>query len=129
MAFLKGKDGVVKFGTDSLAHIQNWNVDEQGDTVEGWGMGDTAATSFSTIQRWSGSLECYIDPTETTATLAIDDEVALTLLPGGEVAGLPSWTGNAAITSIASSGAKDGIPIMTISFANKGPLTKGTVSA
>lgn len=128
MAFLKGKDGVVYFGTPKakLGHVQNWNLDEEADTVDGWGMGDTYETSFTTIKRFSGATEVYMDPTAPQHTLKVGDEIALELYPGGETTGSAYFSGNVTVTAAARSADKGGIPTVKISFKGRGALTQAT---
>ncbi|WP_116134339.1 hypothetical protein [Tropicimonas sp. IMCC34043] len=130
MPFMKGRDGVVKAGSPvaALGHVQNWNVDYQADEVRGWGMGDDFETAFTTIKRWNGSVEVYLDATDPSASIDVGDEIAVEFYPGGETAGLTYWSGTAAITGQPASGSKDGIPTMTINFSGRGALTKTTVS-
>lgn len=127
MPFYKGRDGVVKVGTAALGHVQNWNVDVSADEVRGWGMGDEWDSGFTTVKRWSGSVEVYLDATDESDTLAVGDEVSLDFYPGGESTGNTYLSGTAAILSLASSGAKDGIPMLTVNFSGKGALSKTTV--
>lgn len=127
---LKGKDGVVKFGAPlaALGAVQNWNIDEQSDTVSGWGMGDDYENSFTTVKRWSGSCEVYLDFADASDDLAVGDEIAIELYPGGETVGSGYFSGTVIITGLARGGAKDGIPTLNINFRNQGALTKGTAA-
>jgi len=127
---LKGKDGVVKFGSPlaALGAVQNWNIDEQSDTVSGWGMGDDYENSFTTIKRWSGSCEVYLDFADASDDLAVGDEIAIELYPGGAAVGSGYFSGTVIITGLARGGAKDGIPSLNINFRNQGALTKGTAA-
>lgn len=128
MAFLKGKDGAVYLGTPraKLGHVQNWNLDEEADSVDGWGMGDAYETSFTTIKRFSGAAEVYLDPAAPQHTLRVGDEIALELYPGGEIVGSAYWSGNVTLTAMARSGDKGGIPSVKISFKGRGALTPMT---
>ena len=131
MAFLKGKDGAVYVGTPKakLGHVQNWNLDEEADSVDGWGMGDDYETSFTTIKRFSGAAQVYIDPTAPQHTLVVGDEIALELYPGGEAVGSAYFSGNVCVTAMARSGDKGGIPDVKISFKGRGTLTRATKTA
>lgn len=128
MPFYQGRDGVVKIGTDTVGHVQSWNVDETADEVRGWGMGDTYDTGFATIARWSGSVEVYIDGTDPSDALAIRDEVAVEFYPGGEASGNVYLSGTAQVLSLARSSSKGGIPMLTINLTGRGALSKTTVT-
>lgn len=125
---LKGKDGVVKFGTPAVAvlKVQSWNLDPQADEVSGWGMGDEWEESFTTIKRWSGSAEVYLNPAD-AAVPGLGEAVAAELFPGGETSGSGFFSGNVVVTGAAKSGSKDGIPTLTINFKGTGALTESTV--
>ncbi|MGX0875925.1 hypothetical protein ACSSV4_000597 [Roseovarius sp. MBR-154] len=125
---LKGKDGVVKFGTPVAAvlAVQSWNLDPQADEVSGWGMGDEWEESFATIKRYSGSVEVYLNPAD-AAVPDLAETVAVELFPGGETTGSGFFSGNVVITGKAMSGSKDGIPTMTLNIKGTGALTESTV--
>ena len=127
---LRGFDGVVKTGTGptDLVKVQSWNIDAQADTVEGWGMGDTWATTYGTVSRWSGSVEFYLPSDGMPSDLVTGTTIALELYPGGEVSGTGYWSGDAVVTGTPSQGAKDGIPTVTFNFAGTGTLTNTTVA-
>ena len=127
---LKGKDGVIYVGTPKvqLGHIQSWNIDLQADQVSGWGMGDEYETSFTTVKRWSGSFEAYLDFSQAFAAISVGDELDVELYPGGESIGSGFFSGRVAVTGLPMSGSKDGIPLVTINFASRGDLTTGEVS-
>ena len=44
MATFKGNDGSVLIGTDVMAQVISFSVDETADTIETTSMGDTAKT-------------------------------------------------------------------------------------
>ncbi len=128
---LKGKDGVIRVGgsSDRLGGVQNWNIDPQVDVVAGWGMGDAAEEAFSTISRYSGSMEVYLDHADPSDDINPGDVMDVDLYPGGETSGSGYYSGSILVTGTPMSGSKDGIPTKTINFRNSsGVLTKATVS-
>jgi hypothetical protein len=130
VASYRGKDGVLRIG-DPLApvgNLQNWNLDETTDTVAGWGMGDTYENTFTTVRRWTGSAEVYLDDADPTGDLRVGDEIALELYPGGVVTGSGYFSGTAMITGLNRSGDKAGIPGLTVNFLGSGALTPATAA-
>lgn len=127
---LKGKDGVVKFGDplETLGKVQDWNVDEQADTVSGWGMGDEYESTFTTVKRWTGSVTVYLNPADPSDDLGVGDELATELYPGGETTGSGYFSGDVIITGLNRSSSKDGIPVLAINFRNQDALVKGTAT-
>ncbi len=127
---LKGKDGVVYFNAerDKMGAVQNWNIDEQADIVSGWGMGDEYESSFTTVKRWTGACEVYLDPSDASHAITIGDEIPIELYPGGEASGSGYFSGNVIITGLSRSGSKDGIPTLNINFQNQGGLAVASVA-
>ena len=129
MAILKGKDGIVRVGTDDVKHVQSWNLDPQAETAQGWGMGDEWKTTFATVKSYSGSIEVYDDPADPAyAALVLGDEVAVDLYPGGDGSGAKYFSGNMVITGTPRSGSKDGIPTLTFNVTGNGALTEASVA-
>lgn len=128
---LKGKDGIVYVDNPRarIGKVQNWNLDEQADVVSGWGMGDVGEASFTTITRYSGSFEAYLDFADASDDLSVGDTLPLELYPGGEAVGSGYFSGNILVTGISRSGAKDGIVSLSVNFRNaSGTLNKGTAT-
>jgi hypothetical protein len=126
---LRGKDGVVRAGPDALASVQSWTLDEEVDTVSGWGMGDDAETTFGTVKRFMGSFEVYTKDTGPNSALRPGvAEVPLELYPGGEGSGSGYFSGTVIITTRGMSGSKDGIPTTSFNFKGTGALSQATVA-
>ncbi|MQQ09108.1 hypothetical protein GFB49_11635 [Epibacterium sp. SM1979] len=128
---LKGKDGVFRYGAskERVGAVQNWNIDESADVVAGWGMGDAGESAFTTVSRFSGSVEFYLDPTDPGDDIAIGDTFEIDLYPGGETSGSAYFTGTILVTATPMAGSKDGIPTKTVNFRNaSGTLSKNTVA-
>lgn len=128
MAIQKGKDGVIRFGSGTgakLLHVQSWNIDVSTDTNETWSMGDEWTDNEGTVKKFSGSVECYLDFAD-AARPGVGEVVEFDLYPGGEATGSGYFSGRALITGTPFSGAKDGTPIVSLNFVNKGGLTEAT---
>ena len=79
------------------------------------------------VKGWSGSVECYYDPADTVQSgLEVGDVVALNLYPGGDGAGARYFSGNAVVSAVPLSGAKDGWVSVTFNFTGKGALASAT---
>lgn len=129
MAKMHGQHGVVKVGTDGLAHVQSWNIDLQAAALEGYSMGESWTDAEVGVKKWSGSLECYYDPSDAgQIALDVGSIVTLSLYPGGESSGDPYREGSAIITGNPLSANKDGWVTVTFNFMGKGPLTLATVT-
>lgn len=126
-----GRLGSVKVGSNSVAEVKSFSVEETGDTAEDTSMGDQWRTYKPTLNSWSGSVEAQLDETDSTGqgALTVGAEVALSLYPDGETSGDVELTGNAIVTGVSRSIPFDGIVTVSFTFQGNGALTVGTVSA
>lgn len=131
MAFHTGKNGAVRIGTGpaaAVAAVQSWSLDEQAETVKGWGMGDAFTTSETLMRSWSGSVECYLDPADATQTaLTVGSSVALALYPHSTAEGATYYSGNAVITGRPISASKGDFVSITFNFEGQGAHVTDTV--
>ena len=131
MAFYHGKDGVFKVGANTVAECQEWSVEDEVDVAPAPAQGQEWERINTGEKRWSGSLTCWHDMTDTNGQLAIDDagnSVTLNLYPEGETSGLRELTGTAIVTKVTHGSAQgDNVPI-TIEFRGNGALTKNLVT-
>ena len=130
MATFKGNEGVVLIGTDAMAEVISFSVDETADTIEDTAMGDTAKTYKASFTDFSGSVETYFDDTDTNGqnTFLIGDTVSLALQMVGNTSGDHKLSGSAIITGRDISVAADGMVEATFSMQITGGLTEGTVA-
>ncbi|MEP1612665.1 MAG: hypothetical protein ABJL72_12185 [Roseobacter sp.] len=91
-------------------------------------MGDEYESTFTTIKRWSGSVEVYLDFADNSDDVEIGDEIPLELYPGGETTGSGYFSGNVIVTGLSRGASKEGIPNLNINFRNQGALVKGTTT-
>ena len=71
MANHTGVDGVVKVGTNTVAEVRDWSVNETADTIEDTTMNDTSKTFQAGLKSWHGSLNALWDETDTTGQEAL----------------------------------------------------------
>ncbi|MBJ2152638.1 hypothetical protein [Paracoccus sp. IB05] len=129
MAIIHGKDGIVKIGAADFGHVQSWNLDVTADVAEAYSMGEDWKDAGVGVKGWSGSLECYFDPADGTQDdIEVGTVVALNLYPGGDDTGAAYYSGNAVVSGIPLSGAKDGWVAITFNFTGKGALAKAVAA-
>ncbi len=130
MANHTGVDGVVKVGSNAVAEVRNWSVNETADTIEDTTMNDTSRTYQVGLKSWNGSMTCFWDETDTSGQVAltIGASVTLNLYPEGATTGDTYYTGTALITSIGVSVPTNGMIERTIGFQGTGALTIGTAA-
>jgi len=128
MANHKGSEGLVKVGTNTVAEVKSWSVEENADTIEDTTMGDTARTFQAGLTDWGGSLECFWDETDSTGqgALTIGAQVTLNLYPEGATTGDTYYTGTAIVTGITRQAALDGMVEASFTFKGTGALSEST---
>ena len=129
MATHKGSEGIVKVGSNSVAEIRSYSIEESADTLEDTSMGDSARTYKPSLTSFSGSLDVFWDETDTSGqgALSIGSEVTLNVYPEGDTTGDIYYTGSAIVTGVSRTGAFDGLVEASISVQGNGALTETTV--
>jgi len=129
MATHTGSEGTVKVGSNAIAEIRSFSIEESADTLEDTTMGDTARTYKSSLTTYTGSLDVFWDETDATGqgALTIGAEVVLNLYPEGDTTGDTYLTGSAIVTGRSVSSSFDGLVEMSISVQGNGALTTTTV--
>ena len=128
MATHKGSEGTVKIGTDAVAEIRSYSLEESADTLEDTSMGDSARTYKSSLTSFSGSIDVFWDETDTAQNaLSIGSEVTLNVYPEGDTAGDTYYTGTAIVTGVSRSASFDGLIEASVSVQGTGALTSTTV--
>jgi|TARA_R100000030_G_scaffold100255_2_gene92881 hypothetical protein len=128
MATHLGKEGTVQVGSNAIAEIRGFSIDETIDTVEDTSMGDSAKTYLASIKDFSGSVDVIYDETDTNGqtALSVGSSVTLNFAPEGTDSGDVKLTGTAIVTGKSVSSSFDGLVESTISVQGTGGLTTGT---
>jgi predicted secreted protein len=129
MATHKGSEGIVKVGSNSVAEIRSYSIEESADTLEDTSMGDSARTYKPSLTSFSGSLDVFWDETDSSGqgALSVGSEVTLNVYPEGDSAGDTYYTGSAIVTGVSRTASYDGLVEASISVQGNGALTESTV--
>lgn len=129
MATHTGSEGTVKVGSNAIAEIRSFSIEEQADTLEDTSMGNTARTYKSSLTSFSGSVDVLWDENDSSGqgALTIGAEVTLNLYPEGDASGDTYLTGSAIVTGRSISSSYDGLVEMSITVQGNGALTTTTV--
>ena len=129
MATHAGSEGTVKVGSDAIAEIRSFSIEETADTLEDTSMGDAARTYKPSLTSFSGSVDVFWDETDSAGqgALTIGAEVTLNLYPEGDTAGDTYLSGAAIVTGRSVSSSFDWLVEMSISVQGNGALTQTTV--
>ena len=125
MATHKGSEGTVKVGSNAVAEIKSYSIEESADTLEDTSMGDSARTYKPSLSNFSGSLDVFWDETDTNGqgALSIGSEVTLNFYPEGDTTGDTYYSGSAIVTGVSRSASFDGLVEASISVQGTGALT------
>mgnify|MGYP001163540084 FL=1 len=128
MAIHKGNDGTVRVGSNVIAHITSYTLDEAADTVEKTALGDSSKSFMVTLTSFSGSVDVFFDDDDTAQNaLTIGAEVTLDFLPEGTGSGEARFTGTAIVTGLSLNTDPNSLVQQSITFQGSGGLTKTTV--
>jgi hypothetical protein len=128
MATHKGQDGIVKVGSDAVAEVRSFSIEETADTVEDTVMTDTSRTYITTLKSFSGSLDVFWDETDTNGqvALAVGNSVTLAFYPEGDTTGDTYYSGTALVTGFTRTASFDGMVEASITVQGSGALTTAT---
>lgn len=126
-----GNEGVVKVGSNAIAEIQSYELNESIEMAENHSMGDTWKTHITGVKSWQGSVTCWWDEADTNGQQALTNgaSVTLNLYPEGDASTDVYKTGTATVSEVQISAAKDGIVTCTFNFTGNGALTQAVVGA
>lgn len=130
MATFKGNEGTVLSGSNAVAEIRSFTVNETADVIEDTAMGDAAKTYVASFKDATATVECYFDDTDTTGQGSFDVGASVTVnfQMEGNTSGDHKLSGTALITGKDVSSASDGMVEATYTMQITGGLTEGTVS-
>ena len=127
MAIHKGSEGTVHVGTDAVAEIRSYSVEETADTLETTSMGDAARTHLASLTSFSGSLDVYWDEVDTAQiALTVGTSVTIKFYPEGTASSAKYYSGTAIVTGVTRSASFDGLVEASISVQGTGALTLAT---
>ncbi len=130
MATHKGSEGTVKIGSNAIAEVRTWSINQTADTIEDTTMGDSARTYQSSLNTWDGSVDVFWDETDTSGQVActIGSTVTLNVYPEGATTGDTYFSGSAIVTGVTRTASFDGMVESSITFKGTGALSISTAS-
>lgn len=130
MATFSGSDGVILVGTDQVAEVRSYSIDETMDTLEDTSMGDTSRTYKTSLKSFSGSADVFFDDTDTSGQggLTVGTSATLNIQMEGNTTGDHKLSGTVLVTGRTITASFDGLVEASITFQGTGALTESTVS-
>ena len=127
MAVLKGSEGVIKVGANTVAEVRSYSLDESADVVEKTAMGDSSRSYLSTLTQFTASVDVFFDETDTAQTaLSVGSTVTLEVYPEGTSTGDTYYSGSALVTGFTRSASFDGLVEASVTLQGSGGLTTST---
>ncbi len=127
MAIHKGSEGTVHVGTDAVASIKSYSVEDTMDTIEVTTMGNTFRDYKTSLESFSGSLDVFWDEVDTAQiALQAGSEVTLKFYPEGTASTAKYYSGTAIVTGVSISASFDGMVEASISVQGKSALSLDT---
>ena len=117
MATFAGSAGVILVGSNALAEVRSYSIDETMDTLEDTAMGDTTRSFKPSLKNFTGSADVFFDDTDANG------QVALAVGSSGK----HKMSGSILVTGRTISASFDGMVEASISFQGNGALTEATV--
>ena len=132
-----GSQGIVYVGSDAVASIRSFSIEETQETIDATTMSTTGANAFRTnkptFKSWSGTVDVFwtVTPAGTTSdggaacasTRPGNTEVTFHFWPSGDNSNELGYTGNALITSRTISTSVDGMVEASFSVVGTTALT------
>ena len=129
MATHTGSEGTLKVGSNAVAEIRSFTINETGETIEDTSMGDTSRTFKVGLKTFTASVEVFFDETDTTGQGALDvgSEVTLNVYPEGDASGDTYFSGSTIVTGKTVTSSFDGMVEASFELQGTGALTETTV--
>lgn len=130
MSTIHGSAGIVKVGSNAVAEIESFSIEESAEFADNTPMGTTARTSHETpMTSWSASVECMLDESDTTGQGAFvaGATVAAKFYVDGDASGKAERSGTLRVTGVSISQPKDGMVTVSFSGQGSGALAKAAV--
>lgn len=129
MATHHGKQGVCKFGANTIGELVNWTLTEGVEVQDDGVVGDEWKTHLIGRKEWSGSVTVRMDKSDTAqAAMTVGASGAFSFYPEGEANGDSFKIGTATITEVGERVELDGVVEQSFSITGNGALTVDTVS-
>lgn len=128
MATHHGREGVVKVGSNTVAEVTSFTINETAQVIDDSALTDEWDTHLLGTKSWDAELTAHWDETDTTGqgALTIGASVTLNLYPEGATTGDVYYTGTATVVSISRSVARNQTITATIRCQGSGALTQST---
>lgn len=129
MAVHTGSEGTVKVGSNAVAELKSYTIEETGDVIETTALGDTSRTYVAGLKTFTGTIDVYWDETDSSGqgALTVGSQITINFYPEGDGAGDTYYTGTAIVTGRSVTGTTDGTVDRSFTIQGTGALSETTV--
>lgn len=129
MAKVRGNDGTVEIGGNTVASVSRFTLDETMEPIEDTDLGETAKGYAAGDTTWTASIECKWDKADTTGqgAMTIGASVTVSLQPEGDTTGDETRSGTALVTGRSAVNEKGSMVMQNFTLLGDGALTVGSV--
>ncbi|MEL0003628.1 MAG: hypothetical protein VW620_11495 [Rhodospirillales bacterium] len=130
MATFTGSAGVILVGSNQVAEVRNYTIEENMDVIEDTVMGDGNRSFQASLKSFTGSADVFFDDTDSSGqgALTVGSSVTLSFQMEGNTTGDHKLSGTALVTGRSITASFDGMVEASLTFQGTGALTEGTVS-
>lgn len=128
MATIRGNDGSVSIGGNTIVKVVSFELDVERQLLEDTGMGDAARTYKGGFSAWNGRITCRFDPADTTGQKVMIDDILAASAPASKAMIFTdesgqTWSGNALPIRMGLRQEIDGIVEIDFELQGDGALT------
>lgn len=123
-----GKNGVVKFGSDTVVALTGFDIDETIGLQDTTACGDVAEVHAVDIPGWSGSIKMNVEHGAVGQELRAGEAIAFEGYTEGDGVGKTYFSGPATVESMKLQSEVRGVVTREYSIKGNGPLAVGVVS-
>jgi hypothetical protein len=129
MAKVRGNDGVVKVGANTVASVNRFTLDETMEPIDDTDLGTQAKEFAAGDTSWTAEIECKWDKADSTGqgAMTIGTSVTIALQPEGDTTGDERRTGTALIAARGAVSEKGSMVMQSFSLQGTGVLTVDSV--
>ena len=124
MAAVAGKDGLLKIGNDTMAEVQNWNLDASAEMLDSASLGDEWKEKTPGLGEWTATVEVSWSMGD-TAQVAVQNAFLnkTSVSPKLYTNSTNYYSGTAYVSSLSVSDPVDGLVTASMELAGSGALS------
>lgn len=126
-----GQDGTAKVASAVIGELVGFDINEEAEIVDDSILSEDWDANSGGSKRWSGTITCRFDSTDTTgqALMTVGATVTLNLFPEGDASGLTQLAGSARVASRAITNSRNTPVDAVYAVTGNGALVQSAVGS